>query len=56
MRLAANLKRRAEMMSIIGGGLAVRERLGVEFRFKAYAEAGLAARVGTICQSSRAIS
>jgi 2,4-dienoyl-CoA reductase-like NADH-dependent reductase (Old Yellow Enzyme family) len=39
MRLAANLKRRAEMMSIIEWRLAECERLGVEFRFNAYAEA-----------------
>jgi NADPH-dependent 2,4-dienoyl-CoA reductase/sulfur reductase-like enzyme len=39
MRLAANLKRRAEMMSIIEWRLAECERRVVEFRFNAYAEA-----------------
>jgi 2,4-dienoyl-CoA reductase-like NADH-dependent reductase (Old Yellow Enzyme family) len=39
MRLAANLKRRAEMMSIVDWRLAECERLGVEFRFNHYAEA-----------------
>ena len=39
MRLAANLKRRAEMMSIVEWRLAECERLGVEFRFNHYAEA-----------------
>ncbi|MBV8768539.1 MAG: FAD-dependent oxidoreductase [Hyphomicrobiales bacterium] len=39
MRLAANLKRRAEMMSIIEWRLGECERLGVEFRFNHYAEA-----------------
>jgi 2,4-dienoyl-CoA reductase-like NADH-dependent reductase (Old Yellow Enzyme family) len=39
MRLAANLKRRVEMMSIIEWRLAECERLGVEIRFDHYAEA-----------------
>jgi N-methyl-L-proline demethylase len=40
IRLAANLKRRVEMMSIIEWRLAECERLGVEFRFNQYAEPG----------------
>jgi NADPH-dependent 2,4-dienoyl-CoA reductase/sulfur reductase-like enzyme len=38
MRLAANLKRRAEMMSIVEWRLAECERLGVDLRFNHYAE------------------
>jgi 2,4-dienoyl-CoA reductase-like NADH-dependent reductase (Old Yellow Enzyme family) len=39
MRLAANLRRRAEMMSIIEWRLDECERLGVEFRFNSLADA-----------------
>lgn len=40
MRLAANLKRRAEMMSIVEWRIDECARLGVEFRFNAFADAG----------------
>ena len=39
VRLAANLKRRTEMMSIIDWRIAECERLGVEFRFNSLADA-----------------
>lgn len=39
MRLAANLKRRAEMISIIEWRVAECERLGVDIRYNTYAEA-----------------